>query len=68
MELIIIVLFFMGILMFVTGYFQSNQHCPKPKTVVKFIDYTLAEQQMLQDQEGVYRKFLDMFSQTPILV
>ena len=68
MELIIIVLFFMGILMFVTGYFQSNQHCPKPKTVVKFIDHTLAEQQLLQDQEGVYNRFLDMFTMQPILV
>ena len=68
MELIIIVLFFMGILMFVTGYFQSNQHCPKPKTVVKFIDHTLAEQQLLQDQESTYERFLDMFSMSPILV
>lgn len=68
MELIIIVLFFMGLLMFVIGYFQSKQHCPKPKTVVKFIDYTLAEQQMMQDQEGVYMKFLDLFTQQPILV
>lgn len=68
MELIIIVMFFMGVIMFVTGYFQSKQHCPKPKTVVKFIDHTLAEQQMMQDQEGVYEKFLDMFTQQPILV
>jgi len=68
MELIIIVLFFMGVLMFVTGYFQSNQHCAKPKTIVKFIDYTLAEQQMLQDQESTYERFLDMFVQQPILV
>lgn len=68
MDLIIITLFFLGILMFVVGYFQSNHNCPKPKTIVKFIDYTLAEQQMLQDQEGVYKKFLDMFTQAPILV
>lgn len=68
MELIIITLFFLGILMFVVGYFQSNQQCPKPKTIVKFIDYTLAEQQLIQDQEGVYRRYLDMFTQQPILV
>jgi len=58
----------MGILMFVIGYFQSKTHCSKPKTIIKFIDYTLAEQQMLQDQEGVFNKFLDMFSHSPILV
>lgn len=68
MELIIITLFFLGVLMFVVGYFQSNQQCPKPKTVVKFIDYTLAEQQMIQDQEGVYNRFLDMFTMQPILI
>ena len=68
MELIIITLLFMGILMFVVGYFQSNQQCPKPKTVVKFIDKTLAEQQMLDDQEGAFQKFLDMFTDAPILV
>ena len=68
MDLIIITLFFLGILMFVVGYFQSKQHCPKPKTVVKFIDYTLAEQQMLQDQEGVYNRFIDLFTQQPILI
>ena len=67
MELVIITLFFLGILMFVIGYFQSKQNCPKPKTIVKFIDYTLAEQQMLQDQEGTYRRFLDMFTEQPIL-
>lgn len=68
MELIIIILFFMGILMFVIGYFQSKQHCPKPKTVIKFIDYTLAEQQMLQNQESTYERFHDLFTQQPILV
>lgn len=68
MDLIIITLFFLGILMFVIGYFQSQQHCPKPKTIVKFIDYTLAEQQMIQNQEGVYERFLDMFTQAPILI
>lgn len=68
MELIVIVMFFMGVLMFVTGYFQSQQHCPKPKTIVKFIDHTLAEQQMLQGQESVYERFIDLFTQQPILV
>lgn len=68
MDLLVITLFFLGILMFVIGYFQSKNHCPKPKTIVKFIDYTLAEQQMIQDQEGVFNKFLDMFTQNPILV
>ena len=68
MDLIIITLFFLGVLMFVIGYFQSKQNCPKPKTIVKFIDYTLAEQQMLQDQEGVYKKFLSMFNSQPILI
>lgn len=68
MDLIIVTLFFLGIIMFVVGYFQSKQHCPKPKTIVKFIDYTLAEKQMLQDQEGAYRRHLDMFTETPILV
>jgi hypothetical protein len=68
MDLVIITLFYLGILMFVIGYFQSKQHCPKPKTVVKFIDYTLAEQQLIQNQEGVYERFLDMFSQQPILI
>lgn len=67
MDLIIITLFFLGILMFVIGYFQSKQHCPKPKTVIKFIDYTLAEKQMIQDQEGVYHRFIDMFTEQPIL-
>lgn len=68
MDLIIIVLFFMGLLMFVVGYFQSGQQCPKPKTIVKFIDHTLAEKQMLEDQEGVYLRFLDMFTEQPILI
>ena len=68
MDLIIITLFFLGVLMFVIGYFQSKQNCPKPKTIVKFIDYTLAEQQMLQDQEGVYKRFLNLFNSQPILI
>ena len=68
MNLLILVLFFIGIIVFLLGYFNSNQTCPKPKTVYKYIDRTLAEAQMGPDKQDVYDKFKPMFTQPPIIV
>ena len=43
MELLIIVLFFLGIIMAVIGYYQGGQQCAPTKVEFKFMDMTIEE-------------------------
>jgi len=60
MRLLIVSLFFIGIIMSVVGYYQANSSCPIQKIKYKFIPKTLEEEQAVQT--SVYSIFKDMFT------
>jgi hypothetical protein len=66
MDILIIVLFFLGIIMAVIGYYQSFQQCPKQKIEYRFMDKTIEEAQK-GDKIDVWNEFKDMFTSPPIL-
>ena len=59
MRLLIVSLFFIGIIMSVVGYYQASSSCPIQKIKYKFIPKTLEEEQAVQT--SVYSIFKDMF-------
>lgn len=62
----ILTLFFIGIIMAVIGYYQSNVSCPKQKIIYKFVDQTIEEAQK-SDSQDLYNDFLPMFEDAPLL-
>jgi predicted membrane protein len=64
MRLFLIIMFFIGIIFAIIGYYmnKSNQ---KRKTVVQFIDKTLEEQ--YATQKGAYEASKHLFTDQPIL-
>ena len=67
MRTYILVLFFLGIIMSIIGYYQSQPNCPKTKIVYKFIDQTIEESQK-GGQDSVFNTHIQMFSDPPILI
>lgn len=59
MRLLIVSLFFMGIIMAIIGYYKANSECPLQKTKYKFIPRTLEEEQA--SNTSVYAIFKGMF-------
>jgi len=59
MKLLIVSLFFIGIIMTIIGYYRANSQCPIQKTKYKFIPRSLEEEQT--DNTSVYKIFKDMF-------
>lgn len=63
----LIVLFFLGIITTIIGFYESNVRCPKVKTEYRFLDKSIEEAQK-GGQESVYNKFSGMFSDPPLLI
>ena len=66
MKTYILVVFFLGIIMTIIGYYQTKQ-MPQGKVVYKFIDQTIEESQKA-GQDSVFNNFITMFSDPPILL
>ena len=65
MRTYILVLFFIGIILTIIGYYESKE-LPAPKVVYKFVDQTIEEAQK-GGGPSVYNNFITMFSDPPIL-
>lgn len=63
----ILSLFFIGIIMAVIGYYQSNANCPQNKIIYKYVDQTIEENQKGVNPDLV-NMFLDMFEDAPLLM
>lgn len=66
MKVLLIILFFLGIILTIIGYYQGQSFCPKDKVVYKFIDESLEERQK-GDQQDVYGMFEYLFQDRSIL-
>lgn len=66
MKQYILVLFFIGIIFTIIGYYESSKSCEKPKIIYKYVDQTIEEAQK-GGQPSVYNQFLTLFSDPPIL-
>jgi len=64
---VILTLMFIGILMAVIGYYQSNVSCPKQKIIYKYVDQTIEEAQKSGNQD-LSNMFLPMFQDAPIIM
>lgn len=62
----LLVLFFLGIIMIIIGYYRGLES-PAPKIVYKYVDKTIEEAQK-GGQESVYSMFIQMFEDPPLLV
>ena len=65
MKLLIVILFFIGIIITLIGYYQSKQNCPIRKTKYKFLPKTVEEEQAYG--HSVYKIYRRMFLDPPIL-
>lgn len=66
MEILIIVLFFLGIIMAIVGYYQSGQQCAPQKIEYRFMDKTIEEAQKA-GQDDIFNLYKPMFQNPPIL-
>ena len=66
MKVLLIIVFFLGIIITLLGYFKSQTYCPKEKIVYRFVDQTLEERQK-GDKQDVYGMFEYMFQNRSIL-
>ena len=62
----LLVLFFLGLIMIIIGYYRTKQ-VPPPKIIYKYVDKTIEEAQK-GGQESVYNMFINMFEDPPLLV
>lgn len=62
----LLVLFFLGIIMMIIGYYRSRES-PAPKIIYKYVDKTIEEAQK-GGQESIYNMFINMFEDPPLLV
>ena len=67
MEKFTIILFFIGIIMTLIGYYENNKNNNIPKVEYKFIDKSLEEAQKDKDV-GPYQIFKNMFVDPPLLI
>jgi hypothetical protein len=63
----LIVLFFLGIITTIIGYYESNPNCEKQKVEYKFLDKSIEEAQKAGDT-SVYNRFIGMFVDPPLLI
>jgi len=67
MEKFTIILFFVGIIITLIGYYENNKKNIQPKIEYKFIDKSLEEAQK-DKQLGPYNIFKSMFVDPPLLI
>lgn len=67
MEKIVIILFFVGIILTIIGYYENKKNNIKSKIEYKFIDKSLEEAQKDLDK-GPYEIFKSMFVDPPLLI
>jgi hypothetical protein len=67
MRTYVLVLFFLGIIMTIIGYYEGTTNSLKTKTIYKYVDSTLEEAQK-GGQPSVFNNFVTMFSDPPILI
>ena len=60
MKILLISLFFFGIILSIIGYYRNRSHCPKQKVKYMFIPQTLEEKQAFSESASV--TFKDMFT------
>jgi hypothetical protein len=60
MKAIAVFLLFLGMFLVVQGYYQQSTACPAPKTEVKYIPYSLYEEQ-LSDKQKLQTHFKSLF-------
>jgi hypothetical protein len=65
MSEVINILFFLGLIMAIVGFYEGSNKCPKSKTIVKFVDRTLEEAQI--EAQSPNSIFLPMFTDPPLL-
>jgi hypothetical protein len=65
MENYILVLFFIGVILTIIGYYKSIQDNCKTKTIYKYIDQSIEEAQK-GGQYSPYNKFIHMFTDKPL--
>jgi len=65
MKSLIIILFFVGIILTIIGYYQGKNNCPINKIKYKFIPKTIEEDQAYP--QSVYKMYQKMFSQPSLL-
>jgi len=63
MKAIAVFLLFLGMFLVVQGYYQQATSCPAPKVEVKYIPYSLYEEQ-LSDKQNLQRQFKSLFEDT----
>ena len=66
MKTYILVLFFLGIIFTIIGYYESIKNCGRTKTIYKFVDQTIEEAQK-GGQPSVFNQYITLFSDPPIL-
>ena len=67
MKVLILVLFFIGIILAIIGFYDNKFNVPTTKIVYQYIDQSIEEYQK-GDQQKVYKMFEPMFQDNPILV
>ena len=67
MDKFTIVLFFLGIILTIIGYYENQKSNISSKVEYKFIDKTLEEAQK-DTQIPPHKLFKDMFTEAPIIV
>jgi hypothetical protein len=67
MNNLLLILFFVGIIMTIIGFYENQKNNIKPKIEYKFIDKTLEEAQKDKDL-GPYAIFKSMFVDPPLLI
>ena len=66
MKTLIMILFFVGIIVTIIGYYQTNQNCPINKIKYKFLPKSIEEDQAYP--QSVYKLYRKMFSQPSLLI
>jgi len=67
MEKFTIILFFIGIIIAIIGFYENNKKNIQPKIEYKFLDKSLEEAQK-DKMQGPFEIFKDMFVQPPLLI
>jgi hypothetical protein len=60
MKAIAVFILFIGTFLVVQGYYQHSTACPAPKVEIKYIPYSLYEEQM-SGKDNIRRQFKSIF-------
>lgn len=63
MKAIAVFLLFVGMFLIVQGYYKQATACPAPKVEVKYIPYSMYEEQ-LSAKESLQKQFKSLFEDT----